>query len=64
MSKVSPRPRLIATGDVGTQGCKGTNFPLSLYIYTHTHYMALEYVCEFVHYSRSKRRKQDQRMMG
>jgi hypothetical protein len=34
MSKLSPR--LIAVGDAGAQGCKGTNFPTSLYIYIRT----------------------------
>jgi hypothetical protein len=26
-------PRLIAVGDMGAQGCNGTSFPISLYIY-------------------------------
>jgi hypothetical protein len=32
MSDPSPEPQLIATGAAGTQGCKDTNFLMSLYI--------------------------------
>jgi hypothetical protein len=38
---------LVTVGDTGTQGCKGINFPTALYI------------CEYVYYSRSKRRKKE-----
>jgi hypothetical protein len=65
VSKLSPGPWThCGWGRGGAQGCKGTNFPISLYICECVHYKALEYMCEFVHYSRSKRRKQEQRMVG
>jgi hypothetical protein len=41
MSNLSPRTSA-AVGDTGSQGCKGTNFPISLYIY----------ICEYVYYYR------------
>jgi hypothetical protein len=33
VNKLSPGPRLIAVGGIRAQGCKGTYFPISLYIY-------------------------------